>query len=194
MISFIKGRLVAKEFDSVVVETAGLGYSILMSARDISRLPELGHEVQVLTRLQIKDDAPVVFGFLSAHSKELFEKLVSVSGVGPKVALSVLSTYDAEEVASALARQDVAAIQRVPGVGKKMASRIALELKDAFAETDVTLFAQVAPLAPSYRDDVLEALLSMGFTSAESELALKDAPEGASDTALLQYALKRLGE
>lgn len=194
MISFIKGRLVAKEFDNVVVETAGLGYSILMSARDISRLPELGREVQVLTRLQIKDDAPILFGFLSMRSKELFEKLVSVSGVGPKVALSVLSTYDAEEVASALACQDVAAIQRVPGVGKKMASRIVLELKDAFTEADTTLFAQTTPLAPNYRDDVLDALLSMGFTSAESELALKDAPEGASDAVLLQYALKRLGE
>ena len=93
--------------------------------------------------------------------------------MGPKVALSVLSPYDAEEVTSALACQDVAAIQRVPGVGKKMASRIVLELKDAFTEADTTLFTQTMPLTPSYRDDVFEALLSMGFTSAESELALK---------------------
>jgi Holliday junction DNA helicase RuvA len=193
VIASLNGELLARRPDSVVIEVGGVGFEVLMSNRDISKLPDPGKQVRILTKLQVRDDAFVLFGFLSESGKRLFEKLTSVTGVGPKVALSVLSTYSPEELAAYVVAQDVAAIQRVPGVGKKMASRLVLELKDSL-EGEAQL---PVPLTPTRNEaafsGVTEALLSMGFTATEAELALKGAPEQASETVLLQYALKRLG-
>lgn len=194
MIAFLKGTLVATTLDSAVIDIHGVGYQVLMSGRSLSRLGATGETVQVLTYLQVRDDALVLYGFLSQEEKDLFMRLTSVSSVGPKVALAVLSTFDPSDAIAAIVSQDLAAIQRVPGVGKKMASRIVLELKEAFTESVQMDLSGIMQQALNTKKAVTEALLSMGFTSEEASLALKGAPEEASETVLLQYALKRLGE
>ena len=194
MIAFLKGTLRALLFDSAIIEVNGVGYQVLMSGRSLSRLGSTGETVSVLTHLQMRDDALILYGFLNQEEKDLFLRLISVSSVGPKVALAVLSTFDPADAVSAIVAQDHAAIQRVPGIGKKMASRIVLELKEAFAQDAQTVLAGMSQQALDAKKAATEALLSMGFTSEETELALKGAPEEASETVLLQYALKRLGE
>ncbi len=194
MISFLRGTLAAKTAGSAVVEVGGIGYQVVMSGRGLSRLGQVGDSVSVLTHLQVRDDALVLYGFCSQGEKDVFAKLTSVSSVGPKVALSVLSTYDPEDVIAAVVAQDLAAIQRVPGVGKKMASRIVLELKDSFAAAGQEPLPGVSARSVSAKKGAIEALLSMGFTSEETELALKGAPADADEAGLLQYALRRLGK
>lgn len=194
MISYLKGTLAFTLFDSAIVDVGGVGYQVYMSAKDLSRLPETGQTVHVLTRMQMRDDAPLLYGFISQEEKHLFERLISVSGVGPKVALAVLSTYEPSEVVAAISSQDIAAIQHVPGIGKKMASRIILELKESLEGDMTALLSSKTVRAVDAKKGVVEALLSMGFTSTETEVALKGAPDEASETVLLQYALKRLGD
>lgn len=194
MISFLRGVIAAKFVDSAVIEVGGIGYRVSLSGKSLSRLGHVGEEAKVLTRLQVRDDALVLYGFLSHDEERLFEKLTSVSSVGPKVALSALSTYEPEALVSAIVSQDVGAIQQVPGVGKKMASRIVLELKESFGEETQVSLPGISARAANARRGAAEALLSMGFTSEETDLALKGAPEEANETILLQYALKRLGK
>lgn len=194
MISTLQGELLARRDPSVIIEVGGVGFEVFMSMRDIAGLPEPGTKIRILTKLVVRDDALVLYGFASSEARDIFEKLVGVSGVGPKVALAVLSTYSPSEVAGHIEAQDVAAVQRVPGVGKKMASRIILELKgslDSFSEAS----GETAKTVPgSVLSGVVEALLSMGFTQAEAELSLKGHPEQGNESTLLQYALRRLGD
>lgn len=194
MISFIKGTLVASDIEGAIIEVNGIGYRVAMSYNSLAKLGQVGSHVQVLTCLYVREDALVLYGFASDEERRLFEKLITVSGIGPKVALSALSQFEATELISAIVSQDVSAVQKIPGVGKKTASRIVLELKDALGQTELgPLFAVAKPQAQSL-DATTDALLSMGFTSAEAELALKGAPAEASESELLRYALKRLGE
>lgn len=193
MISYLKGQLVAKTLDSALVEVSGIGYEVGMSAKALAKLPELGEQVLVHTYLQVREDAWALFGFLSAEEKALFCKMITVSGVGPKVALSALSVFTPNDLVAAVTAQDIDAVTRIPGIGKKTASRIVLELKGSL---DADLFSDGAgaPQKTHALQGATEALLSMGFTTAEAELSLKGAPEGGNESALLQYALKRLGQ
>ena len=196
MIAFIRGPLAAKTAQAAVVDVAGVGYAAAMSQASLAKLPAVGQEVRILTHLQVSESGIALYGFLGEEEKALFERLISVSGVGPKVALAALSTVSPEALADAIAADDVALVQKVPGVGKKTAQRIILELKGSLDQDGLGLFDR-AEDASSVIEDRLkgaaEALLSMGFTTAEADLALKGAPEGATEAALLQYALKRLG-
>lgn len=196
MIAFLRGALAAKTAQGAVVDVGGVGYGVAMSQASLSRLPGLGEEVRVLTFLQVSESGVALYGFLSEEEKALFERLISVSGVGPKVALAALSTFSPGALADAIASQDVALVQKIPGVGKKTAQRIILELKGSLDQGLEGLFGRSedpASVIDERMRGATEALLSMGFTSAEAELALKGAPEGATEAALLQYALKRLG-
>ncbi len=195
MIAFLEGKLVERSLSSACIEVGGIGYLVHLSQASLAKLPEVGSRVRVLTHLQVREDAWTLYGFLSMEEKALFERLIGVSGVGPKVALAALSSFAPRTLADAIAAQDVALVSRIPGVGKKTASRIILELKGSLDQGIDGLFGEGVPAAPA--DEGLkgatEALLSMGFTSTEAEVALKGAPEGAGEGALLQYALKRLG-
>ena len=193
MISFLDGTIAGKTPVSALINVGGVGFEVGMSQASLSRLPETGERIVVHTHLQVRDDGMSLFGFTSFEEKELFEKLITVSGVGPKVALAALSSYSPVQLAGLIAAQDVAAVQRIPGIGKKTASRIILELKGSLDASEGGLAGEGAPSTSPALDGVSEALLSMGFTTAEIELALKGAPEGASEGALLQYALKKLG-
>lgn len=193
MIAFLDGTVAAVTEDTAFIEVNGVGFAVGMSGQALSRLPEKGSRVLVHTYLQVRDDGMALYGFLTQQEKAFFERLIGVSGVGPKVALAALSVFSPSELAGAIAAQDAAAVARIPGVGKKTAQRIILELKGSL---DDVMPGQTSAFAPASAEDAAgarDALLSMGFTLAEAELALKGAPAGADDATLLQYALKRLG-
>ena len=193
MIAFLEGVIAGKTLASVYLNVGGVGFEVGMSQAGLSKLPQVGDQVLVHTYLQVRDDGMSLFGFLSLEEKALFEKLITVSGVGPKVALAALSSYTPSELATLIAAQDIAAVQRIPGVGKKTASRIVLELKGSLDQGIGSLFAEDEQVVSKAVEGAREALLSMGFTSAEADLALKGAPEDGTESTLLQYALKKLG-
>ena len=193
MIAFLEGVIAGKTLASVYLNVGGVGFEVGMSQAGLSKLPQVGEQVLVHTYLQVRDDGMSLFGFLSLEEKALFEKLITVSGVGPKVALAALSSYTPSELATLIAAQDIAAVQRIPGVGKKTASRIVLELKGSLDQGIGGLFADDEQIVSKAVEGAREALLSMGFTSAEADLALKGAPEDGTESTLLQYALKTLG-
>ena len=193
MIAFLEGVIAGKTLASVYLNVGGVGFEVGMSQAGLSKLSQVGEQVLVHTYLQVRDDGMSLFGFLSLEEKALFEKLITVSGVGPKVALAALSSYTPSELATLIAAQDIAAVQRIPGVGKKTASRIVLELKGSLDQGIGGLFAEDEQVVSKAVEGAREALLSMGFTSAEADLALKGAPEDGTESTLLQYALKKLG-
>ena len=196
MIAFLSGEVAAVLPPSTAyIDVCGVGYAVAMPGGSLAKL-EVGKPVRVLTYLSVSDNGLGLYGFLSEEEKALFEKLIGVSKVGPKMALAALSTYTPRELADAIAAQDIARVSHIPGVGKKTSERIILELKGTLERGLETLFDEGAG-AGAANDAALagatEALLAMGFTSAEADVALKGAPEGAAEGALLQYALKRLG-
>lgn len=193
MIAFLNGILAGKTQDTAFIDVGGVGYAVGMAAGSLAKLPVTGERVQVYTHLNVREDAVSLYGFLSQEEKGLFLRLNSVSGIGPKVALSALSVFSPQQLVAAITSQDVALVSKIPGVGKKTASRIILELKGSL---DADLLGETATVAVagSAIQGVQDALLSMGFTSAEIEVALKGASEQADEAVLLQYALKRLGE
>lgn len=195
MIAFLNGVLAGKSLSSAFVDVGGVGYEVSMSQASLSKLPETGAAVQVRTYMHVSDNGIALYGFLGDDEKMMFEKLIGVSGVGPKMALAALSTFNPHALADAVSAQDSALVSKIPGVGKKTAQRIILELKGSLDESTGNLFAQddTSSVLEDRMSGAVEALLSMGFTSAEVELALKDAPEGATEGALVKYALKRLG-
>lgn len=200
MIAFLTGTVAAKFAQKVYISVNGVGYEVNMSSTSIAALPDVGAQAYVLTYMLVRDDAITLFGFASEKEKALFEKLLSVSGVGPKAALSALSTFSPDALMEAIATQDVAKVSKIPNVGKKTASRIILDLKGSFdmelaqAQSTCSSASEHASSGDvPQRAGVREALLSMGFVVAEIDLALNGAPEGASEQELLHYTLKRLG-
>ena len=164
MIAFLEGELVDKTGDRVVLAVAGTGYEVLVPASTLARLPPVGRTTRVFTRLQVRDDAMVLFGFSSVSERELFDLLVTVNGVGPKLAQAFLSVLSPDALRRAVATNDVAALATVPGVGKKMAGRVAMELKDRLGAGDAT------PLGPL--SEVREALLALGLSPQEASEAV----------------------
>ncbi len=193
MIAFLDGVVAGKTPTSAYVNVGGVGFEVGMSASSLAKLPPVGERAVIHTYLQVRDDGMSLFGFITSEEKALFEKLITVSGVGPKVALAALSSYAPAQLADLIAAQDVTAVQRIPGIGKKTASRIILELKGSLDQGIGGLFSEGEATASKAMEGAKEALLSMGFTTAEIDLSLKGAPEDASEGALLQYALKKLG-
>lgn len=204
MIAFLNGTLIARMSQSIFIDVSGVGFEVFVPQSSLAKLPELGSLVHVMTHLQIRDDGMSLYGFLSTEEKTLFEKLIEINGVGPKVALAALSFFSPQELVNAIALQDVARVSKIPGVGKKTAQRIILELKGAVDDGLGGLFGKDlqdlaagscagANLQENTLKGIVDALLSMGFTLAEARLALTGVPEDASEETILQYALKRLG-
>lgn len=193
MIAFLEGTVAGKTPTSALVNVSGVGFEVGMSQTSLGKLPAAGERTLVHTYLQVRDDGMSLYGFATLEEKALFEKLITVSGIGPKVALAALSSYAPDQLAGLIAAQDVAAVQRIPGIGKKTASRIILELKGSLDQGIGGLLAEDKPATSKAVEGATEALLSMGFTTAEIGLALKGAPEDGTESALLQYALRKLG-
>lgn len=171
-----------------VLEVGGIGYQMSMTTTSLAALPAAGDEVTVHTHLHVREDELSLFGFESNSEKAAFEQLLSISGVGPKVALATLSALSPEALSQAVAAQDVGVISSVPGIGKKTAQRMILELEGKLVsemrtEADSADAEEIA--------QVRDALLAMGFTSVEAATAMKGGPSDAQS--LLRHSLKRLG-
>lgn len=187
MISFVEGTVVERGAGRAVIGTGGLGYELLVSASTLAALPPAGRTARLLTTLHVRDDALVLYGFATAAERDLFLMLLGVAGIGPKVALAILSVLSPEILRRAIVEGDADAITVVPGVGKKVAARIALDLGEKLGgEVDLPSAGPVA--------EVREALLSMGLSPSEVQEALASLDgDGAPVEELLRRALQRVG-
>lgn len=192
MIAFLTGRVADRGGASAVIDVGGVGFRLYMTTRSLASLPATGDEVTVHTYLHVREDELTLYGFESAGEREAFEALLSVTGVGPKVALATLSALSADELAGAVASEDVVLISSVPGVGKKTAQRIILDLADKLGAPG-EVATGMGKDAPAGLPEAREALLAMGFSAAEAAAALKGAPAAADAAALIRHALQRLG-
>jgi len=188
MIAFLEGVLAEKLGDRVIVAVNGTGYELLVPAHTLSRLPVAGRKARLHTRLQVRDDALVLYGFSSVDERALFDSLVTVSGVGPKMALAILSVLSPDALRRAISTSDAEAISLAPGVGKKLANRVILDLKDrmgAGADGLVT-----GPLA-----EVRAALVSLGLSAQEARDAIAAIPPDGDRPVeeLLRLALQGVG-
>lgn len=194
MIAFLTGRLAHKGAGFCLLDVGGVGYRLNMSTGSLAALPTEGDTVTVHTFLYVREDELTLFGFESDAEKSAFEQLLTVSGVGPKVALATLSALSADALASAVAAGDVALISSVPGIGKKTAQRIILDLADRLGAPGVSSGGQPAGTgAGAALAETTDALLGMGFSAAEAAAALKGYDGGGGAQDVLRYALKRLG-
>ena len=188
MISFLEGEVVERAGGRVVIAVGGVGYEIQVPASTLASLPPVGKRARVHTRMIVRDDAMTLFGFGSPEERELFDLLVTVNGVGPKVALSFVSVLTPDAFRRAVSAGDVAALTVVPGVGRKVAQRVVLDLKDRLGGEDVVIVE--GPLA-----DVRDALLALGLSPTEASEAMAGLPSngGRSTEDLLRDALQRMG-
>ncbi len=169
MIGFLRGLLLHKNPQELILDVGGVGYRVLVPISTFCRLGDQGAQAQLLIHTHVREDQLVLYGFATPAELELFEKLISVSGVGPKVALGVLSGIEVEDLVQAIRGNDVVRLTRVPGVGKKTAERLILELKDKIAGLHG---GTAEPQAPSpKRSDLLSALANLGYSSAEADRA-----------------------
>ena len=168
MIARLRGQLARKNVQEVVVDVGGVGYKVHIPLSTFYKLGHEGESVSLLVHTHVREDALSLFGFLTEHEQLLFERLISVSGVGPKLAVNVLSGIDAGELMEALRGSDVARLTRVPGVGKKTAERLVLELKDKLPA--LAAATEAPPAAPaSAKEDLLSALANLGYSRPEAE-------------------------
>jgi Holliday junction DNA helicase RuvA len=171
MIAHLRGKLLAKHPNQAVVETAGVGYDVTISVPTFSDLPALGAEVALHVHTHVREDVIALYGFLRPSEKLLFEKLITVSGIGPKLAVTILSGMAADEMVGAIRGNDIARLIRIPGIGKKTAERMVLELRDKLPEA-VPTSAPAIPAMSATEEDVLSALLNLGYQRVAAEKAL----------------------
>jgi len=187
MISFLEGEVVERGANRVVLAVNGVGYDVMVPTSVASKLPAIGRAVRVHTRMVVRDDAMILYGFISGDERELFDLLVGVTGVGPKVALSFLSALAPDAIRRAVIAGDAAALTVVPGVGKKVAQRVVIDLRDRLGGGGELVVE--GPLA-----DVREALLALGVTPVEASEALSGVEaDGREVEDLLRDALQRVG-
>ncbi len=198
MISYIKGELADIFEGGIVVEANGVGYGIFISGRAASLLPPLGNEVKIHTYLNVREDAMQLFGFLTRDDLEIFRLLIGVNGIGPKGALGILSALSADELRFAVIAGDVKAITKAPGIGKKTAERLMIELKDKlsaedFLERDISGSGEWTESETDVQKEAVQALVALGYSSTESMQAVKKTGlQNASVEEILKQALKKL--
>jgi Holliday junction DNA helicase RuvA len=171
MIAHLRGKLLSKHPNQVVVETCGVGYEVNISVPTFSELPANGSEVALHIHTHVREDVIALYGFLRPAEKQLFEKLMTVSGIGAKLAITILSGMAADEMAGAIRGNDVARLTRIPGIGKKTAERMVLELRDKLPAAAGTSTPTV-PAMSTMEEDVLSALVNLGYQRAVAEKAL----------------------
>jgi Holliday junction DNA helicase RuvA len=171
MISLLTGTVRAINTDRLVVEVGGFGLSVLVTPATTTQLT-LGSQIQLFTSLVVREDSLTLFGFVNEESRTLFELVQTVSGIGPKVALSILGALTPEDLARAISQEDVGAIEKVPGIGRKGAQRLILELKGKLS--DLSTAQQYKSHQPAWREQLSSALVSLGFSPKESDAAISN--------------------
>ncbi|HEX6495915.1 MAG TPA: Holliday junction branch migration protein RuvA [Acidobacteriaceae bacterium] len=192
MIAHLRGRLFSKQPQQAIVEAAGVGYDVAISVSTYTSLPAEGAEVALHIHTQVREDTLALYGFLDRNDKRIFERLITVSGVGPKLAITIQSGLPADRLVAALRAQDHATLTRIPGVGKKLAERLVVELKDKLEDMAVSTPA-VAAAGPA-AEDVLSALVNLGYQRPSAQKAIeaavaKDKSVGEHFDALFRAAL-----
>jgi holliday junction DNA helicase RuvA len=176
MIAHLRGRLISKHPNQAIVEAGGVGYDVTITVPTFSDLPALGSEVALHIHTHVREDAIALFGFLRADEKQLFEKLITVSGIGPKLAITILSGMATADMVGAIRANDFAQLTRIPGIGKKTAERMCVELRD---KLDAFGAAQArAPVSP-IEEDVISALTNLGYQRALAEKSVERAVASA---------------
>ena len=188
MIARVRGTLVERDLDSVVIDVGGVGYELAVTPRTLSGLPGLGEEVVLHYHLHVREDQMALFGFETRADKDLFSTLIGVSGVGPKVAMAILATLTYEQLRLAVSTDDIAALTDVPGIGKRSAQKLLLELKP---KLDVVV-GSVAPTGPMA--EVREALAALGYGPDEIRGTLADMPSDLTVEEMLRLSLRELGK
>ena len=195
MIAHLRGRILRKATQEAVIDVQGVGYRVAIPLSTFYRLGDLGAEASLLVHTHVREDVLALYGFLTEEEQTLFERLLSVSGVGPKVALGVLSGIEAPDLVEALRGSDVARLTRIPGVGKKTAERLVLELRDKMPPPGAAAAADQPATASTSRDDLLSALVHLGYSRPEAERgvdkALKEGRDGRFED-LLRRSLQVL--
>jgi len=194
MIAFLRGRLLEKHPNQVIVETGGVGYDVQIPISTFSALPDSGSEVALRIYTHVREDALALFGFLTGEEKSIFERLISVSGIGPSLAIKVLSGMATPDLIAAIRGGLVEQLVRIPGVGKKTAERIVLELKDKLEGVGAGVVAGVSvktePALSAIEQDVLSALLNLGCNRAAAEAAVRKA-KGAEPQAAFEPLFRK---
>ena len=184
MYAFIEGKIEEKSLDSIVINAGGVGYLIMATASAIAAAGPVGQKARIYTYLAVREDAMVLYGFASLEEKKMFDRLIGVSGVGPKLALAVLSNLTVSDLAVALVTGDAARLSGVPGVGKKTAQRLCLELKEKINNEELAATAgEAAPegiSSATVEGEAVQALIALGYQSAEAAKAIR-ALEGKAD-------------
>jgi holliday junction DNA helicase RuvA len=176
MIAHLRGRLISKHPNEAIVEAGGVGYDVIISVPTFSDLPASGAEVALHIHTHVREDALALYGFLRPEEKQLFEKLITVSGIGPKLAITILSGMAASDMVGAIRGSDFARLTRIPGVGRKTAERMCVELRDKLEGFDV---AQAVTTHSAVEEDVISALTNLGYQRAMAEKALERAVQSA---------------
>jgi Holliday junction DNA helicase RuvA len=193
MIAHLRGKLIARHPNQAIVEAAGVGYEVVISVPTFSDLPALGNEVALHIHTHVREDQLALYGFLRAEEKQLFEKLITVSGIGPKLAITILSGMAAQELGNAIRGNDVARLTKIPGIGRKTAERLVLELRDKLPAAGQEVVAAV-PAFSAVQEDVLSALVNLGYQRATAEKALASAAKDGSFDAMFRGALAAMNK
>src|SRR3984957_18078146 len=193
MIAHLRGKLLAKHPNQAIVETGGVGYDVTISVPTFSDLPGIGGEVALHVHTHVREDTIALYGFLLASEKRLFEKLITVSGIGPKLAITILSGMAADEMVNAIRRNDIARLTRIPGIGKKTAERMVLELRDKLPPEKAGE-APAAPAMTAMEEDVLSALVNLGYQRAAAERVLASISKNGQFDTMFRQALAGLSK
>ncbi|EMT8274623.1 Holliday junction branch migration protein RuvA [Neisseria gonorrhoeae] len=192
MISRLTGKLVEKNPPQIVIDVNGVGYEADVSMQTFYNLPPVGESVQLFTQLIIREDAHLLFGFATAEERKTFRQLIKVGGIGAKTALGILSAMTADELARAVAEEDVKRLSSAPGIGKKTAERMVLELRGKLVTHTVTDGLFAASPAADETEDIVSTLLALGYNEREAKAAVKGVPKGTDVGEGVRLALKNL--
>ncbi len=191
MFEYISGTIAAKGDTYAVVDAGGIGYRLTMTANSLIRL-KTGEKTRVYTHLYISENIMELYGFASADEREMFRRLIGISGIGPKAAAAILSLYTPQSLAAAIVTEDEKAISKAPGIGKKTAGRIILELKDKLTDSELVPVTAAEQPQSDAASEALEALLSLGYMRSEALTALSGLGEELPTEEMIRQALKKM--
>jgi Holliday junction DNA helicase RuvA len=192
MIGRLSGVLLEKAPPSVLVDVGGVGYEVDVPMSTYCELPDAGAKVVLLTQFIVREDDQSLYGFLTAGERDTFRQLIRISGIGARIALAVLSGMSVDEFAAAIAGQQVTRLVKIPGIGRKTAERLVLELKDKLAAPIAV--AGAGPIAPAASEDVLRALVTLGYSEKEAGSAVRALPPDIGVADGIRQALRLLGK
>jgi len=194
MISQLTGSIIDKQPPLIVIDVSGIGYEVFVSMQTFYGLPATGEKVRIYTQMVVREDAHLLFGFGNTIERETFRLLIKVSGIGAKTALGILSVLSSDDLARAIADEDIKVLSSVPGIGKKTAERLALELRGKLSISGAVPMATDGLFAaePDASDDILSTLLALGYNEREAKAACKGLPAGCDVSEGVRLALKNM--